>query len=274
MKKNSGKSEANKHEALKQPTLKILESGQGQPVVFIHGLVASHNYWNRIIDRLDNYNNYSVDLLGFGDSPKPEEATYSIDEQVDALHNSLKHQNIQYPTILVGHSMGALIAVRYAVKHPKNIKKLILCNTPLFARDTINSDIVISSDIAPRFIIKGRVAKFICMSSHHIPFIETILRNVPHKLPADIKADMLKHTWNSYSKSMENLIEVYDPTEDLATLRMPTLALLGNKDAVTSVFTATAILPPNIKTHIVKNADHHIPIFNTDELISFFKEGT
>ena len=263
--------DTSKPKPIVQPRLKITESGRGEPVVFLHGLVASRNYWNRTIERLEQYTNYSVDHLGFGDSPKPDDATYSVDQQVNAVYETLENEGVQYPFILVGHSMGALIAVRYAAKYSNRVKKLVLCNTPLFARDTSNSDVIISSDTAPSFIMKGRVAKFICMSSHHIPFIKTILRYAPHRLPADIKADMLKHTWNSYSKSMQNLIEAYDPAKDLETLRIPATALLGDKDAVTSVFTATALLPPNVKTHIVKNADHHIPIFHTDELASFIK---
>jgi len=251
-------------------TLNVETIGDGPPVVFLHGLVGSHSYWNRVAGELSGRTLYLIDLLGFGDSPKPTDSSYNIDQHANALHHTLAKGKIKHPFMLVGHSMGALIAIRYAAKYPDSVSKVILCNTPLFMRDT-GLSIIAGSDIAPKFIVQGRIAKIICISSRHMPFVEKLLRYFPHRLPADIKADMLKHTWNSYSKSLENLIVNYTPAEDLETLSMPVVALLGERDSVTSPMIAKVMLPENVKTHIVKNADHHIPIFHTDELASFIK---
>jgi len=258
----------------RQYALNMNTSGTGEPTVFLHGLVSSHRYWGKTIEKVNGRTCHAVDLLGFGDSPKPDNSSYSIDQQVDSLHFTLKNESVAVPFTLVGHSMGALVAVRYAAKYPDQVDKLVICNTPLFVGTNDKSKAIISSDIAPRFIVKGRIAKFICMSAHRVPFLKELLRFLPHKLPASVKADMLKHTWNSYSRSLENLIEKYNPAADLSTVKVPILALIGGKDSITTTFIADIVLPDSVTKIKLPEANHHIPIFNTDDLVSTINEPT
>ena len=117
----------------KMHELNVTYRGTGKSVLFLHGLLASRSYWGRVIEGLDalKYATYTFDLLGFGDSPKPKTATYDVDTQVDNVYAYIKKNKLKSFT-LVGHSMGSLVAIRFAVKYPELVNKLILCNTPLF----------------------------------------------------------------------------------------------------------------------------------------------
>lgn len=69
-----------------------------------------------------------MDLLGFGDSPKPW-CRSTVDRHLDALAATLAGQrNI----MLVGHSKGAVLALAYAARNPALVRRLFLIGLPHF----------------------------------------------------------------------------------------------------------------------------------------------
>jgi cis-3-alkyl-4-acyloxetan-2-one decarboxylase len=76
-----------------------------------------------------------VDLLGFGDSPKPDWATYDARTQAQSLAKTLLGLGLTQRVVLVGHSMGSLVAVEFAKRYPALVKALVLCSPPLYNVD-------------------------------------------------------------------------------------------------------------------------------------------
>ena len=74
----------------------------------------------------------AIDLLGFGESPAPDDATYTIAEHEAALARTIDSLRLREPFVLVGHSMGSLIAARYAATHPRRLRKLVLVSPPVY----------------------------------------------------------------------------------------------------------------------------------------------
>lgn len=104
-------------------------------VVLVHGIGSSSAMWQRVAQRrmIDkNTRVLAIDLLGFGDSPRPHWKTYNVKTQVDSLVATLMQQNINGRLIVVGHSLGALVAVHAARRFPSLISSLILCSPPLY----------------------------------------------------------------------------------------------------------------------------------------------
>lgn len=101
-------------------------------IVFIHGLGNSYEMWQPVISHLTNpsVRVIAVDLLGFGKSPKPEWQTYSASVQAASLYATLSLRQIKGPLIIVGHSLGSLVAIRYAARYPKRVSGLVLCSPP------------------------------------------------------------------------------------------------------------------------------------------------
>ena len=91
--------------------------------------------WKRVVERhrMDNTTRVlAIDLLGFGNSPRPHWKTYNVKTQVDSLVATLAQQRVDGRIILVGHSLGALVAIHAARYYPSLINSLVLCSPPLY----------------------------------------------------------------------------------------------------------------------------------------------
>ncbi len=114
-----------------------LDIGPRKPevtLVFIHGLASSHLMWKPVIDKIDTANTriIAVDLLGFGKSPKPIWQIYNAKVHAASLAVTLRHKRVRGNVVIVGHSLGSLVAVQYASAHPKRVAELILGSPPFY----------------------------------------------------------------------------------------------------------------------------------------------
>ncbi len=88
--------------------------GSGAPVVFIHGLGASARYWGSLRRVLPiGYLGVAPDLLGFGRSPAPPDASYDVDCHLAALT-----PHVPSGSLIVAHSTGAILAAALAARRP------------------------------------------------------------------------------------------------------------------------------------------------------------
>lgn len=105
-------------------------------VLFIHGIGTSSAAWDQVIALLPNtIEVLAVDLLGFGNSPKPTWANYNAKTQAQALLATITRQLPRQKLIIVGHSLGALVAVEFTKRYPIVVESLILCSPPFYAND-------------------------------------------------------------------------------------------------------------------------------------------
>jgi len=99
--------------------------GDGQPIVFVHGLGATSNIWHAQRVLLSKqYRVITYDRSGAGRSEKASDA-YSIDGWTDELAGLLNHLNVP-SAVVVGHSLGSMVAQRFAGKYPAWTQALIL----------------------------------------------------------------------------------------------------------------------------------------------------
>lgn len=104
-------------------------------LVFLHGLGNSGQTWEEVTEGLpDDVNVLIVDLLGFGDSPAPAWTLYDATTQARALAKTLVLEGVFRDVILVGHSMGSLVAIEFAKRYPIGIRSLVLCSPPLYKK--------------------------------------------------------------------------------------------------------------------------------------------
>ena len=100
---------------------------QPSPLIFIHGVGMRGDVWSPQVEYFSNdYQVITYDFLGHGKSHLPPEEPV-LDDYVEQLNNLLKHLNLSLIS-LVGHSMGALISVAFALKHPDKVKALVPIN--------------------------------------------------------------------------------------------------------------------------------------------------
>lgn len=102
-------------------------------IVLIHGIGNSVEYWRELVTLLpDNVRVIAVDLLGFGESPKPSWVKYEARDQVKSLAVTLIKMKVGHKMVVVGHSLGALVSVALAKKFPFIVDNLILCSPPIY----------------------------------------------------------------------------------------------------------------------------------------------
>ncbi|MDP6973872.1 MAG: alpha/beta hydrolase [Gammaproteobacteria bacterium] len=100
---------------------------QLSPLIFIHGVGMRGDVWSPQVEYFcSDYQVITYDFLGHGESPLPPEEP-SLDDYVEQLNNLLKYLDLSLIS-LVGHSMGALISVAFALKYPDKVKALVPIN--------------------------------------------------------------------------------------------------------------------------------------------------
>ncbi len=109
------------------------QTGTGsQPVVLVHGSFASSRWWQPVLALLpgEQCTCYAPDLPGCGRSDRPDDpASYAIDRLATALAELIDRLGL-WNVDLVGHSLGAAVALSYAVTTPGRLRSLTLVSTP------------------------------------------------------------------------------------------------------------------------------------------------
>lgn len=101
------------------------EVGRGPNLVFLHGSWDDGSQWLPTIEHLNPYYQcFAPDLLGFGDSERPN-VHYSIDLEVECLAQYLDALNLR-EVYLIGDSLGGWVAASYAIKYPDRVQGLVL----------------------------------------------------------------------------------------------------------------------------------------------------
>lgn len=101
----------------------------GKTVTLLHGKNFNGAYWETTISALTSggYNVLVPDQIGFGKSSKPEYFHYTFQQLALNTKNLLDSLEIKVTTVL-GHSMGGMLATRFALMFPETTTNLILLN--------------------------------------------------------------------------------------------------------------------------------------------------
>ncbi len=113
----------------------IAESGvhTGPSYILLHGIGMGRRYWGDLTDVLGTTGRvYALDLPGFGDAPEPE-TPLNMEQSGDLIAELATRLRLANP-VLVGHSMGAQVAVEAAARHPDVFDCLVLISP------TVNPD--------------------------------------------------------------------------------------------------------------------------------------
>lgn len=105
--------------------------GRGQPIIFLHSWLGSWRYWVPSMEMVsDRFRAYAFDFWGFGDSDRSG-SNFTIDAYVEQLFAFMRELGM-VKTNLVGHGLGAMVAVRAAVQQPSTFLKVVTTNMPVY----------------------------------------------------------------------------------------------------------------------------------------------
>ena len=105
------------------------DAGDGPPVVLLHGIGSSRRRWDALLGALSDrgFRAIRIDQRGFGESEGADQR-YGMDAFVGDLERFVDELHLER-FHLVGHSLGGMVAQRYAVDHPGRIHSLVLAST-------------------------------------------------------------------------------------------------------------------------------------------------
>ena len=107
--------------------INYIQYGKGKDIVLLHGWGQNIEMMQPLGDPFsDRYRITILDLPGFGKSEEPKEA-WTISNYNEMLEEFLSLVNVKKP-IMIGHSFGGRLAIRYSAEHP--IEKLVLFGSP------------------------------------------------------------------------------------------------------------------------------------------------
>ncbi len=102
------------------------KEGNGSPIILLHGWGVDSSCFDDLMDSLkEKYQVFAIDLPGFGKSVEPSDY-YVLEDYVGLVEQFVNDKKLANPIIL-GHSFGGRIAIRYASRH--QVSKLILVDS-------------------------------------------------------------------------------------------------------------------------------------------------
>lgn len=99
------------------------------PICLLHGFGSSLAQWQTNLLPLSQFHTvYALDLLGFGASEKAS-TLYNISMWAEQMYDFWR-TFIKQPMVLIGHSLGAVVALTAAIAHPEMVKSLVMLTLP------------------------------------------------------------------------------------------------------------------------------------------------
>ncbi|KAL9272566.1 putative lysophospholipase BODYGUARD 3 [Drosera capensis] len=198
-----------------------------EDVLFIHGFISSSKFWTETVfpnlssSAKSKYRLLAVDLLGFGRSPKPADSLYTLREHVEMIERSVLDQYKVKSFHIVAHSLGCIIALALAVKHPSSVKSLTLLAPPYFpvpkgeqatqyvmrrvAPRRVWPPIAMGASIACWYEHISRTAVLLISKNHR--FLEFLLRLLTrNRLRTYLVEVFFCHTHNAAWHTLHNII--------------------------------------------------------------------
>lgn len=200
--------------------------GKRKPtIILLHGIAATSNTWNPLIKELDlkKYRVVSIDLLGFGQSPKPFDCKYTIEDHIKYIRKTIKKLKITKPYKIVGHSMGSIIAARYGRMYFEEIDKLYLLSLPLYFKDD-ELHTKISRKHTDLFL---KIYDFI---SQKKKFTISSSQNLRKFLRINDGIEVNDETWDSFRLSLKNTIIKQNTYDDINNIIVPIEIIYGALD--------------------------------------------
>jgi len=238
-------------------------------IIMLHGYSDSWRSFDEILKLLPIEEFpapvYALDMRGHGESSRSVDNSYTQDNFTADLAAFMDKLKIK-KAIIVGHSMGSLIAHKFALEHPNRVMGLVLLgSTTTMANHPVTLELMPFIDAFndnepadPEFVIEFQASTFY----NPIPWVT--YRYVSESLR--LKGLVWKQTLNG--------LNVEDHTNQLAQITAPTLIIWGDQDGVFSLSEQNQLdtLIQDSTLKIYSNAGHAVNVEKAAEIVEDIKE--
>ncbi len=197
--------------------------GEKDSILCVHGAMLSSWSFKKFMKYFSkkDYDVWALDLRGHGKSEDIKD--YSSFHMKDYLKDiDYAVNKIGKKVILVGHSMGGLLSILYAHKHPENVKKLVLISTPYKHPPFSISMLLVNLLVMPLLFFKKKMkTNTKIMFSHD-------------KADDKIISSTKEHSYEEPTKALIDSSNLSEPSEKVKELNIPICLVRGSKDYATS----------------------------------------
>jgi pimeloyl-ACP methyl ester carboxylesterase len=208
------------------------DTGEGEPIILLHGIMSSLHTWDDWAKELEkNYRVIRMDLPGFGlTGPLTEDMKYDKGEFI-AFINSFSHMLELDKFALAGNSLGGYMSAHYAANYPERVSKLILLDPVAYPQDV------------PWVITMANLPGLWHMSKKVVPpwlvslNVEEVYgdkeRIKPEHMKRYLQLSMRKGNRESYAEVLKLIYEKSKPGKErfpFNQITAPTLLMWGEKD--------------------------------------------
>ncbi|MGC9031256.1 MAG: alpha/beta fold hydrolase [Minisyncoccia bacterium] len=240
-------------------------AGKNPVILILHGWGKGSETWKTIQEILEKegLENISLDLPGFGKSQEPQNI-WGIEDFSKFILHFIDVLNLR-KIILIGHSFGGQIALKFSILFPERIEKLILIS-PATLRNK-NKKLNIRKKIAETLLkFKNFLPKFLQKSN----IIKKIIYKISGATDYYLASDMMKEIFKKITKE--------DLENDLEKINNKTLILWGKRDKIlpykNGIFLNEKI--KNSKLILIENCSHSPHLEYPEEfskiILNFIKE--
>lgn len=238
---------------------RYLERGQGDSILWIHGLFGSPENWKPILDELAaSFHGLALQLpLDHRPTRRPDDFQ-SIQQLTEFVARFLDHQEIER-TIIGGNSLGGQVAIDFCLRHPERAAKLVLTGSAGLFEYSLSRQVPRPSEAFIR-----EQASQIFYDQKHIT--ESLVQEI-HKMLSD-------RTYVRFLIRVAKATRDYNVKSELERLRLPTLIVWGSHDRIT---------PPSVahdfQAHIrgaqlvfIERCGHSPPIERPEEFAQIVRD--
>ena len=260
--------------------VRVMEAGEGPPVLLLHGFGDSVNTWLQVIPSLARRHRVlALDFPGFGESGPPRSGPL-IDGLVDVVSALLDQECAEVPVALVGSSMGGAVALKYAVAHEDRVGRLVLVGcagltrgVPLWWR-LLTAELLPLRILAHRALapipawvmeaVAGRVYTFLAFADPASADVETV-RGFARFYRRSSDIERIFRLGNLLVRELQDGCVL----DQLATLQVPMLLVWGRWDRLVPVDQAISLQAtvPAARLRIIERSGHCPQAERPDEFL-------
>jgi pimeloyl-ACP methyl ester carboxylesterase len=242
-----------------QVELHVVEHGRGMPVLLLHGFPLDHTMWDAQVEALGRqWRAIAPDLRGFGAS-QVSPGTVTMEQMADDLAALLDALGVTESVVLVGLSMGGYVAFQFWRKYASRLRALVLCDTRSIADSPAAAQG--RQALAERVVKEGTQVAAEAMLPKLVGPLA--LENDPQVVDS-LRRTILANPPEGVAAALRGMAARPDVTADLATIAMPTLIIVGQQDAISTVdeMRGVAKAIAGAEFVVIPRAGHMTPVEN------------
>jgi 3-oxoadipate enol-lactonase len=244
--------------------------GSGEPLLLVPGLLFGAQHWRPQLDALAaDFDVIAVDLRGqYHTTTTDDQADYDMWNQAEDVHG-LIHALAIAPTHYAGLSMGGFIGMRIALRHPQDLRDLVLIDTQAHSEDPEK----LAQYEAFRKLYKEGVTEPLRAVLPSTFFCDDFIANQPDRVEAWLDNLLAGNTEGTLAASLG--VDMRDDiTHRLGEIRVPTLVAHGTEDVPIEIEKAEemASLIPGARFQRIEGAAHQSNVDHPDEVTAIIRD--